>query len=171
MQRLQNIFTLIGFKLTWTACIFGELYYNSLIGFVFGIFFLIIFFTYQKNKISVFFTIVVFSLIGYTFDSFLSFCNLYNINSNQYFLYLPLWFVILWPSFSCLLIDIFKFLKNSKILSILIGGFLGPVSYYSGTLIGLAEVQNSSVFVLISFFWASLFFFYFNYIANKELFR
>ena len=170
MQRLSNFFIIIGFKITWLSCILGEIYINSWIGFFIGIIFLIFFFYYKSNKINYLSKILLISLIGYSFDSCLSYFNLYTIKAQTYFLFLPLWFLILWPSFSCLLIEYFKFLEKRKLLPILLGGILGPCSYYAGVSSGLASVSDYKVFILISVFWIFIMLFYSNYLLRKKLF-
>lgn len=153
MLNTKNIFTLLGFKLTWLSCVFGELYYNSWFGFIVGIVFLIFFFYYDKNKFESFKIILLFSIAGYLFDSTLSLFNFYKIEGYVNFLYLPIWFLVLWPSFCTLLINVLSFLKNYILLSALIGAFIGPVTYYAGLTLGLASVENNIVFFIISIFW------------------
>ena len=103
----ENLFTILGFKVVWLSCVFGELYISSLFGFISGIIFLLIFLFFKIEKITAIKIILFFSLIGYFFDSLLSFFGLYRINAQINFLFLPLWFLVLWPCFCCLLIDIF----------------------------------------------------------------
>ena len=109
---IKNLLTIFGFKIVWLSCVIGEIYNNSILGFFTGMIFLIFFLLYQDDKIHTLKTILFFSLLGYFFDSFLSFFNFYRINAQINFILLPLWFLILWPSFSCLFIDVLLFLKK-----------------------------------------------------------
>ena len=156
----ENLFTILGFKVVWLSCVFGELYISSLFGFISGIIFLLIFLFFKIEKITAIKIILFFSLIGYFFDSLLSFFSLYRINAQINFLFLPLWFLVLWPCFSCLLIDVLKFLKNKKIFITILGAIFGPLSYYAGISAGLASVSSMTIFILMSFFWAMLMFSY-----------
>ena len=165
----KNLFTILGFKLTWIACVLGEVFYGSWIGLFVGFFYLFIFFLFQENKKSSFYIILIFSLAGYIFDSLLSYWNLYIIKADIYFLFLPIWFLVLWPAFGTLLINFFLFLKNKKIISIILGGIMGPISYYSGIYIGLATFQNYLTFILMAVFWSTLMFCYCNYILRRKL--
>ena len=160
MFNLTNIFSLIGFKIVWVSCVFGELYVNSWIGFIVGIFYIIIFFLNDGDKLKSFKIIIFFSILGYIFDSCLSFFELYKINAQYNFLYLPIWFITLWPSFACLLVKALRFLKNYPILSIFFGAFLGPATYYAGITLGIAKSSTEFTFLLISLFWLSMMFFY-----------
>jgi hypothetical protein len=169
LQKYYNIFNLIGFKVTWIACVMGEAYINSYAGLIVGTIYLFIFFYFEKNKKRAFNIILIFSLGGYTFDSFLSYLYLYKINADINFLFLPIWFLVLWPSFSSLLVNLLSFLKNNLIISILLGAIFGPISYYAGITLGLVTFLNYEIFILISFFWGLLMFLYCNYILNKNL--
>jgi hypothetical protein len=157
VRKIQNTLFIIGFKITWISCVLGELYFGSLFGFVVGFLFLTLFFYFNKSKFKFFYLILIFSSIGYLFDSLLVFFNLYIFNAEIIFLYLPLWFLVLWPSFCCLLIICFVFLDKYFYLSIILGSIFGPLSYYSGVGIGLLQITNYLVFIVISVFW----FFYF----------
>ena len=150
----KNLFTILGFKLVWLSCVLGEIYLNSIFGFFVGIFFLTVFLFFQIKKLATIKIILFFSITGYFFDSFISFFNLYVINAQTNFLFLPLWFLILWPCFSCLLIDVLSFLKNKFFLAVILGAIFGPLSYYAGLSTGLATVSNNLVFILISLFWS-----------------
>ena len=156
----KNLLTIAGFKIVWLSCIFGELYIGSLLGFVFGFFFLIYFLFLDKKKKLNIKTILYFSLIGYFFDSLLSVSGLYKINAQINFLFLPLWFLTLWPCFCCLFINVLAFLKNKKITAVAFGAIFGPLSYYTGVTVGLAIVPNMTVFLLISFYWSFIMFIY-----------
>ena len=156
----KKIFPILGFKAVWLSCFFGEIYFNSFVGFISGVIFLFCFIYLHKKKLIIIKTILIFSFIGYSFDSLLSYLNLYVINAQVNFMFLPLWFIVLWPSFCCLYIDVLFFLKNKKILSIILGLIFGPLTYYSAVTGGLAYVSNILVFFIISVFWALMMFFY-----------
>ena len=163
MKNYSKLLTLIGFKITWMSCIFGEIYISSWCGFLVGLVFLLLFFFYVEKKLKSFSIILIFSVLGYSFDSLLSSSEMYTINSQDNFLFLPIWFVVLWPSFCTLLIDCFSFLKKKYFFAILLGGIFGPISYYAGLSVSLANVPNYSVFIIMAIFWSSMMFIYSRY--------
>ena len=169
-KKLYKISIVIGFKVTWLSCILGEIYFNSWIGFCVGLVFLIFFFYHKIDQINLLQKILLLSSIGYFFDSCLSYFNLYTIKAQTHFLFLPIWFLILWPCLSFLLIVCFKFLKKQIFLPIFLGGILGPCSYYAGISSGLASVPNNKVFILISLFWIFIMLFFSNFLLRKKLF-
>lgn len=156
----KNVFTILGFKTVWLGCILGEIYINSLFGFFLGSIFLILFIFSIDKKLSAIKIIFFFSLIGYLFDSFLSFFGFYIVNAQINFLFLPIWFLILWPSFCCLFIHVLVFLKNKNLLSAILGLIFGPLTYYAGVSSGLASASGIIAFLLISFFWSIIMFIY-----------
>ena len=170
MLKFNKIFTLIGFKITWMSCVMGEVYINSWFGFIVGIIFLSFYFLFENKKIEALKLILILSFIGYFFDSVLSNLNIYYIDAHTNFLFLPIWFLVLWPSFSCLLIKCFAFLKNKYLLSFVIGGFFGPLTYYIGITSGLANYSGKISFMLMSLFWACFMLMYSKIINNKIIF-
>ena len=80
---MKNIFlTLTGYQITWLCCVFGEYYNFSFLGLIVGIFYLCIFFYFMDFKIRALKICFIFSLIGYFFDSFLGYCELFNVVSS-----------------------------------------------------------------------------------------
>ena len=128
-----------------------------------------IFTIYEQNKISFAKKILIFSFLGYSFDSLLIFFEFYSISAKINFLFLPIWFLVLWPSFCCLLVDVLTFLKNKKMLATFLGGFFGPLSYYAGVSSGLANFSSVITFILISFYWALMMFLYSKYFIKKNV--
>ena len=128
-----------------------------------------IFTIYEQNKISFAKKILIFSFLGYSFDSLLIFFEFYSISAKINFLFLPIWFLVLWPSFCCLLVDVLTFLKNKKMLATFLGGFFGPLSYYAGVSSGLANFSSVITFILISFYWALMMFLYSKYFIKKNI--
>ena len=107
-------------------------------------------------------------MIGYLFDSILSYNKIYFINSNLTIGYLPIWFLVLWPSFVTLFVNILNFLKNRPIFAFLIGSIFGPTTYYLGIPLNLAHSENLLFAMLIMFlFWGIFLTFYSIYIKNN----
>ena len=163
----KNLLTILGFKIVWLSCVLGELYINSLFGFFAGIIFLLFFLINEKKILLAIKTILFFSLIGYFFDSLLSFFGFYKINAQINFLFLPVWFLALWPCFCCLFINVLTFLKNKKLIATIIGAVIGPLGYYAGVSVGLASFSSIIALYLMSFFWALMMFCYSKYFSKK----
>ena len=152
---MKNIFlTLTGFQITWTFCVFGEYYNIPFAGVIAGSVYLCIFFYFISFKIRALKICLIFSFIGYFFDSSLGYIQLFNIKSSMMFGYLPIWFLVLWPSFSTLFVKVLPFLKKSLLLSCLLGAIFAPPSYYLGIPLGIASSENIILaMITMALFW------------------
>lgn len=153
----NNLLILTGYQITWLACIYGELNNFSLVGLFIGIIYLILFFYFIKNKKKSLKICIFFSSFGYAFDSIMSYTNLYKIESSIIIGFLPIWFIILWPSFCTLFVSFFNFLKEKPLISFLLGSLFGPAAYYSGIILDIAISSNLYLsFIIMIIFWGSL---------------
>ena len=158
---------LLGFQLTWLACVLGEYFNYPWLGIPVGLIYLILFFLNVNNKKFALKTILIFSVPGYIFDSSMHAFYIYKIESELIIGFLPAWMIILWPSFTTLFVDVLNFLKNRPKLSIFLGIILGPGSYYSGVPLGIANYTNLNLgLVFMAIFWGILMFVYTIYIKN-----
>ena len=170
MSKIKIFFMLSGYQLTWLMCVFGEIMYKSfLLGLICGLIFLFLAFTNSQNKWK--FTFIVFSIsvVGYLFDSILVYFKIYNFESSLHFGWLPIWMVVLWPSFASLFDEVFVFLSKYKLIALLLSAVLGPLTYYSGSPLGLIDInQLLPFFILMTTFWVFLMFFYLNYLLKVK---
>ena len=161
---------LLGFQITWLACIFGEYFNYPWLGVLTGILYLIFFYINTPNKKFALKTILIFAIPGYIFDSSIQALSIYKIESDLIFGYLPVWMLVLWPTFTTLFVDVLNFLKNKPILAIILGSTLGPGTYYSGVPLGIASYTNINLGLgLMALFWGILMFVYSIYIKNTKI--
>ena len=82
---------------------------------------------------------------------------------------LPIWMIVLWPSFAILFDEILIFLSKYKIIAVILSSILGPLTYFAGSPLGLININNFFVFfILMIFFWAILMFFYLSYLIKLK---
>jgi len=169
MNRLKIILILSGYQLTWMASVFGEKVYNEpLLGFFTGIGYILIYFSYVKDKSRFYLIILAISVPGYLFDSAVVYFNVYDFSSNIKIGFLPIWMPVLWLSFAILFDEVLFFLKKYKIAGILLSAFLGPLTYYAGAPLGILQINNLPIFIIVMIiFWALLMFFYLEVIVKK----
>ena len=170
MSKLKAFLIFSGYQFTWMMCIFGELIYSSYLpGLIFGLFFLSFSFINSDNKKKLIYVLLYISIPGYLFDSTLVYLNIYNFETSFYIGLLPIWMLILWPSFAVLFCEVFKFLEKYKLIAICLSGFLGPLAYYSGSPLGLITINNLFFFAISMIgFWIILMMYYLNYILNLK---
>ena len=169
MSKTKIFFTLSGYQLTWLMCVFGEVLYQSFFpGLISGIIFLFLVLINSKNKRRFFYIIFLISIIGYLFDSIIVNLKIYEFNTSLKIGVLPIWMLVLWPSFASLFDEIFTFLKKYKLIAIILSAILGPLTYYSGSPLGLINVTNFKLFFLLMIsFWLLLMYFYLYFMTDK----
>ena len=168
MSKIKIFLMLSGYQLTWLMCIFGELWYNSFIpGLVCGLLFLAICFVKSDNIKKTTQIVFLISFIGYLFDTSLVFFEIYNFRTSLYVGVLPIWMLVLWPSFAILFDEILIFLSKYKIIAVILSSILGPITYFAGSPLGLLNINNLFLFfILMIVFWAILMILYLNYIIK-----
>ena len=171
MSKIKIFLMLSGYQLTWLMCVFGELLYNSyLLGLICGLLFLTICFINSDNKKKTIQTVLLISILGYLFDTILVFFEIYNFKTSLYIGVLPIWMIVLWPSFAILFDEILIFLSKYKIIAVILSSILGPLTYFAGSPLGLININNLVVFfILMIVFWAILMIFYLNYILKLKI--
>ena len=170
MSKIKIFLMLSGYQLTWLMCVFGELWYNSFLpGLICGILFLFICYVNSDNKNKTIQIVLSISILGYLFDTILVFFEIYNFQTSLYIGVLPVWMIVLWPSFAILFDEILMFLSKYKIIAVILSSVLGPLTYFAGSPLGLININNLFLFfALMIFFWAILMIFYLNYIIKLK---
>jgi|TARA_B100001093_G_scaffold402361_1_gene390148 hypothetical protein len=170
MSKIKIFLMLSGYQLTWLMCVFGELWYNSFLpGLICGILFLFICYVNSDNKNKTIQIVLSISILGYLFDTILVFFEIYNFQTSLYIGVLPIWMIVLWPSFAILFDEILMFLSKYKIIAVILSSVLGPLTYFAGSPLGLININNLFLFfALMIFFWAILMIFYLNYIIKLK---
>ena len=170
MSKIKIFLMLSGYQLTWLMCVFGELWYSSFVpGLVCGLSFLAICFVNSDDIKKTFRIVFYISFIGYLFDTSLVFFEIYNFQTSLYIGVLPIWMLVLWPSFAILFDEILSFLSQYKIIAVMLSSILGPLTYFAGSPLGLININNLFLFfILMIVFWAILMIFYLNYIIKLK---
>ncbi len=170
MSKIKIFLILSGYQLTWLMCIFGELIYNSFLpGLCCGIIFILICTSRSSNKKKFLLTVFSISTIGYLFDSLLIIFKIYSFDTSFYFGFLPIWMLVLWPSFAILFDEVFTFLSRYKVSAVLLSSILGPLTYFSGETLGLININQIFLFfILMIIFWSTLMIFYLSFLIKLK---
>ncbi|MDC0057891.1 DUF2878 domain-containing protein [Pelagibacteraceae bacterium] len=171
MSKVKFFFMLSGYQLTWLMCIFGEILYKSFLpGLACGLIFLFLVFINTQNKKKLIFIVSSISVVGYLFDSILVNLKIYNFDSSLLFGWLPIWMLVLWPSFATLFDEVFVFLSKYKLIALLLSAVLGPLTYYSGSPLGIIYINQLFLFfILMTTFWTFLMLFYLYYLLKVKI--
>ena len=170
MSKVKIFLILSGYQLTWLMCVFGEIIYQTyLLGLVSGIVFIFLVFVNSQNKKKFFYIVFSISIIGYLFDSILVNFRIYDFNTSFNVGVLPIWMLVLWPSFATLFDEILVFLSKYKLIALMLSASLGPLTYYSGSPLGLIHINNLILFfILMILFWIFLMLFYLNFLLRLK---
>tara|TARA_B100000575_G_C23020656_1_gene587758 strand:- start:240 stop:752 length:513 start_codon:yes stop_codon:yes gene_type:complete len=170
MNKIKIFLTLTGYQITWLACVFGENKFDEpLLGFYIGFLYLVIFFYFNKNKLNFLKLSLYISIPGYFFDTLMVYFLIYEFNTSLKIGVLPIWMLLLWPSFSTLFDEILTIFKKYKFFGIFLSAILGPLTYYLGEPIGIILIINNTLFfILMILFWILLMIFYLQFILKKN---
>ena len=93
--------------------------------------------------------------------------RIYEFNTSLKIGLLPIWMLVLWPSFATLFDEILVFLSKYKLVALILSGSLGPLTYYAGYPLGLINIDNFTLFfVVMIIFWILLMLFYLNFLLR-----
>ena len=168
MSKVKIFLILSGYQLTWLMCVFGEILYKSYLpGLISGTVFVTLVFMNSKNKKRFLLFVFLISLIGYLFDSAVVNLRIYEFNTSLKIGLLPIWMLVLWPSFATLFDEILTFLSNYKLVALVLSGSLGPLTYYAGYPLGLINIDDFTLFFFVMItFWIFLMLFYLNFLLR-----
>ncbi|MFC1556926.1 DUF2878 domain-containing protein [candidate division KSB1 bacterium] len=159
-HKLKMTFNVIGFKLSWVACVLGAVAGYSYVGPVLMAAYVIIntrLFGFQRSEILF---LLFAAVIGTVIDSlksstgFITYTGGYaNISWIA-----PLWITALWLGFAATLNHSLGWLRDNTILAFVIGAVFGPLAYIGGSKIGGITLNFPipvTVFVL-SLIWGTI---------------
>ena len=162
MSKTRIFLTLSGYQLTWLGCVFGEKTFNEpLLGVYIGFLYLFLYFYFNENKIKFLKLSLLISVPGYVFDSLMVYYSVYEFNSSILIGTIPVWMIILWPSFSTLFDEILVIFKKYSLFGILLSSFVGTATYFLGEFIDVISINNYYLFFInMIIFWALLMIYY-----------
>ena len=103
------------------------------------------------------FLVLSVTILGIIVDSLLMFFNIFIFDKQP--LLIPLWLMAIWMAFACTLRHSLAFFYRFPNLQFLAGAIAGPLSYYSGYLLGAVNFGHSVelTMVFLSLLWGGLF--------------
>lgn len=142
---------LVGFNLSWLGLIYwGNAFIPvSLTLLVVHLYF----FGHKNNELLLVLTI---TMLGVFVDSLLQYFNVF-VFENSF--HIPLWLITLWGCFAATISHSLNFLSRYKILQLLVGALLAPLSYIAGYKLDAVEftLPIISTYAILSIIWGVLF--------------
>lgn len=160
------IVNMLGFNLAW----FGLVYWGNVFVPVAVIMLVIHLFLLSNNKNEARLVLLI-TIIGVTVDSVLSFSHFFIFLDSGFIT--PLWLIVLWACFASTISHSLAFLSHSKILQVLVGFLIAPLSYIAGEKFNAVQFSYPllETYFMLGFIWSVLFiciFFLKSLFINKE---
>jgi hypothetical protein len=154
------LINVIGFNLSW----FGLIYWgNNFIPFAFALLIAHLFFQSKNHKELL--LILIISIIGISVDSLLQQLNVFIFLDSSH---IPFWLIMLWASFAATICHSLRFLESSKLLQLVVGGLISPMSYIAGYKFMAVDFGYSMLitYSILALIWGGLFLLFF-YLKSK----
>lgn len=150
MNKLALPLNVIGFQLSWIACVAG--------GTLWAIPVCAAFFAWhwQVKKPAEPALVAAFAVTGILFDTALYQAGLLKFPGHSLFV-IPVWLMLLWVAFACTLRHSLDWLLQRPWLAALLGLLAAPWSYYAGELLGAVNTTPEAL-LLIGIGWGMLMF-------------
>ncbi len=141
---------LLGFNLSW----FGLVYWGDIF-IPISLLLLILHLYFYGHKNNELLLVLFVTMIGVFVDSLLQYFNIFIFESS---FHIPLWLLTLWACFAATICHSLNFLSRSRILQILVGAFIAPLSYVAGFKLNAVDFTLSvaSTYLILSGIWAIL---------------
>tara|TARA_Y100001970_G_scaffold278593_1_gene384509 strand:+ start:195 stop:716 length:522 start_codon:yes stop_codon:yes gene_type:complete len=149
---MKKIFNILGFKISWWACVFGATSDFVYIGPFLMLLFLIIHFYLNSPNPAEIKLVIIFAFLGTLIDSMMAYSGILTYNGiyKQGIIIAPLWITAMWCGFAAMVNHSMAWLKGRWVHSLLLGGFLGPVAYKAGEGLGAINFNKDQVEVTIT---------------------
>jgi hypothetical protein len=131
---MKNIFNILGFQLSWWACVLGVKSGLPYLGPVCMLLFLGVHFIYLKSNSLELKLVVTFAVLGTLVDTGLAISGILSYNGlyAQNVILAPLWITAMWGGFCATVNHSLSWLKERWISSFILGAIFGPLSYIAG---------------------------------------
>ena len=157
---MKTIVNVLGFKLSWWACVLGAVNGLKYLGPIAMLIFLVLHLYLNSTNRSELKLILIFAFVGTFIDTMMAYSNLIGYVGlySDDIIIAPLWITAMWCGFSALVNHSLAWLKDKWSSAFLFGAIGGPLAYFAGQKIGAINGINTlSSVMAIGIFWALVF--------------
>lgn len=150
---LKLLLDIAGFQVIWFACALGVPHGFEWMVYPLGGIYILqhLYFSNQRGfEISLILKSV---LLGLALDSGLLLINALRFFESSSWIQ-PLWMTVLWASLGASLNSSFGWLKSHYLIGAVLGGIVGPLSYYGGEKLGALTIHGAPGFIALGICWA-----------------
>ena len=168
---MKNIFNILGFQLSWWACVLGVKNELPYLGPACMLLFLGIHFIYLKSNLLELKLVVAFAVFGTLVDTGIAISGLLSYNGlyAQNIILAPLWITAMWGGFCATVNHSLSWLKEKWVSSFMLGAIFGPLSYIAGEKFDAITFHSSlmSICIALAIIWGIIILFIF--FVNKRI--
>ena len=148
---MKKVFNILGFKVSWWACVFGATSDFIYLGPVLMLLFLITHFYLNSPNPAEIKLVIIFAFLGTSIDTMMAFSGLLSYNGlyGESIIIAPMWITAMWCGFAAMVNHSMAWLKGRWIQSLILGGILGPVAYKAGQGLGAINFNGDQFHVTI----------------------
>lgn len=143
--------------LAWFGCVFSGKYKLGVLVYLIPLLFLFFSFRIFKIRWNGFLIFLVIALLGVIFDLTALHQHWITVSHRETNGYIPDWLIALWFLFSFSTPLYSSWLQNKKIFASVLGFFIGPLTYYSGSTFDVLEISDKLHLLYYGLFWAAFF--------------
>ena len=154
MKKLVNI---LGFKISWWACVVGPSIDMPYIGPAAMLIFLLAHFSVNGTESSEIKLVIIFSILGTVIDTLMALSGLltYNGTYSKEIVVAPLWITAMWCGFALLVNHSMAWLEGKFFQALILGAVIGPIAYKAGEGLGAISFHGNmlQVTIMLSIVW------------------
>lgn len=152
-HHLRLLLDIAGFQIIWFACALGVPNGFEWIVYPLGAIYIVQHLYFSNQRGFELGLILKSVLLGLALDSGLLLINALRFFESSSWIQ-PLWMTVLWAALGASLNSSFGWLKSHYLIGAVLGGILGPLSYYGGEKLGALTIHGVSGFIALGVCWA-----------------
>jgi hypothetical protein len=141
----------------WFACVFAGKYKLDLLAYLVPLSFLFLFHRFAGLNRKIISAFALLSIVGIAFDSLALQMGWIKLVNTELSWGVPHWLAALWLLFTFSVPLYSGWLLRKRAFTALLGFFLGPVTYYSGSAFQVLLIDQKLHLLIYGFFWAAFF--------------
>ena len=148
---MKKLFNILGFKVSWWACVFGATSEFIYLGPVLMMLFLITHFYLNSPNPAEIKLVIIFAFLGTLIDTMMALSGMVTYSGlyGSDIIIAPLWITAMWCGFSATVNHSLSWLHNRYVASAALGVISGPLSYLAGVKFGAIEFDAAPIIALI----------------------
>jgi hypothetical protein len=143
MSGNKVLYNIVGFQIGWFACVYFAAQDQAIFGVAISLLVVLVHFALTENKYAALLLLIVVTIYGSLWDSYLTINKILVFNSGMINENLaPYWIMTMWALFSTTLNVSLRWLYGRYWLAIPMGAIFGPLAYFAGEQMGAVTIPD-----------------------------